>query len=59
MDSIIQDPVKTVQIDKKGAITRDPKTKNVVNKDQTKKFSLNYNKRIVENNFETLPYGYS
>ena len=59
MDSIIQDPAKTVCIDKKGAITRDPKTKNVVNKDQTKKFSLDYNKRIVENNFETLPCGYS
>ena len=44
----------------KGAITRDPKTKNVVNKDQTKKLSLNYNKRrVVKNNSETLPYGYS
>ena len=60
MDSIIQDPNKIVCIDKKGAITRDPKTKNVVNKDQTKKFSLNYNKRrVVKNNSETLPYGYS
>ena len=59
MDSIIQDPNKIVCIDKKGAITRDPKTKNIINKDQTKKFSLGYNKRIVEDNFETLPYGYS
>ena len=59
MDSIIQDPNKIVCIDKKGAITRDPKTKNMINKDQTKKFSLGYNKRIVEDNFETLPYGYS
>ena len=58
MDLIIQDPVKTVQIDKKGAITRDPKTKNVVNKDQTKKFSLGYNKRIVLDNLDTVPYGY-
>ena len=38
LDEIIQEPNKIVCIDKKGAITRDPKTKNVVNKDQTKKF---------------------
>ena len=56
MDMIIQDPTKTVCIDKKGAITRDTKTKNVINKDQTKKFSLGDNKRIVKDNFETLPY---
>ena len=59
MNLIIQNPTKTVQIEKKGAITRDPKTKTVVNKDQTKMFSLNYNKRIVDDNFDTIPYGYT
>ena len=59
MDMIIQDPTKTVCIDKRGAITRDAKTKNVINKDQTKKFSLGYDKRIVTNNLDTIPYGYS
>ena len=57
MDMIIQDSTETVQIDKKGAITRDAKTKTLVNKDQTKMFSLNYNKRRI-NNFDTLPYGH-
>ena len=57
MDSIIQDPTKTVCINKKGAITRDPKTKNLINKDQKKQFSLGYNKRIVNNNYDTIPYG--
>ena len=57
MDSIIEDPTKTVCINKKGAITRDSKTKNVVNRDQTKQFSLGYNKRIVINDYDTVPYG--
>ena len=58
MESIIQDSSKTVCTVKKGAITRDPNTKNVVNKDQTKTFSLGYNKRMVQDNYDTLPYGY-
>ena len=57
MDMLIHDPTETVQIDKKGAITRDAKTKTLVNKDQTKTFSLAYNKRIIKD-FDTLPYGY-
>ena len=57
MDEIIQKPTKIVCTDKKGAITRDPKTKNVVNRDQTKTLLLNYNKRIVNDNFDMIPYG--
>ena len=57
MDMLIQDPTETVQIEKKGAITRDAKTKTLVNKDQIKTFSLGYDKRVI-NNFNTLPYGY-
>ena len=57
MDAIIADPEKTVCISKKGAITRDPKTKNVVNRDETKMFSLGYNKRIVNDDYDTVPYG--
>lgn len=58
MESMIQNPSKNVSIVKKGAITRDPKTKKVVNKDQTKTFSLGYNKRVIQDNYDTLPYGY-
>jgi hypothetical protein len=58
MDSMIQGITGSVSIFKKGAITRDPKTKNIVNKDQTKTFSLGYNKRVIQDNYDTLPYGY-
>lgn len=58
MDSMIQGITGSVSIPKKGAITRDPKTKNIVNKDQTKTFSLGYNKRVIQDNYDTLPYGY-
>jgi hypothetical protein len=58
MDSMIQGITGSVSISKKGAITRDPKTKNIVNKDQTKTFSLGYNKRVIQDNYDTLPYGY-
>ena len=42
MEELIQDPSKTVIIEKKNAITRDAKTKTIVNQDQTKTFSLGY-----------------
>ena len=58
INEVIQDPSKTVTISKKNAITRDAKTKMIVNKDQTKTFSLGYDKRVVQNNFDTLPYGF-
>ena len=58
MEEIIHDPSKTVVIEKKNAITRDAKTKMIVNQDQTKTFSLGYDKRVVQNNFDTLPYGF-
>ena len=55
---IIQDPSKTVTIEKKNAITQDAKTKTIVNQDLTKTFSLGYDKCVVQSNFDTLPYGY-
>ena len=58
MEEIIHDPSKKVVIEKKNAITRDAKTKTIVNQDQTKTFPLGYDKRVVQNNFDTLPYGF-
>ena len=58
MAEIIHDPSKMVVIEKKNAITRDAKTKTIVNQDQAKTFSLGYDKRVVQNNFDTLPYGF-
>ena len=29
----------------------------MVNRDQTKSFSLGYNKRIVNDDYDTVPYG--
>jgi hypothetical protein len=59
MDSMIQGATGSVSILRKGAITRDTKTKSVVSRDQTKTFSsLGYNKRVIQDNCDTLPYGY-
>ena len=58
MNDIVHDPSKTVTIEKKNAITRDAKTKTIVNQDQTKTFALGYDKRVLQSNFDTLPYGY-
>ena len=39
-------------------ITRDKKEKNIVTKRTKKDYRVVYNKRVVKNNYETVPYGY-
>ena len=39
-------------------IVRDVKTKQLVNTEQTKKFGFNFDKRVICDNFDTVPYGY-
>ena len=58
MEEIIHDPSKTVVIERKNAITRDAKTKTIINHGQMKTFSLGYDKRVVQSNFDTLPHGF-
>jgi hypothetical protein len=39
-------------------ITRDSKTKELLNKIETKEFGFVYDKRIILENFNILPFGY-
>ena len=39
-------------------ITRDKKEKNIVTKRTKKDYRIVYNKRVVKENYETVPYGY-
>ena len=55
VDCHIQDKV-TINIPYK--ITRDKKEQNIVTKRTKKDYRIVYNKRIVKDNYETVPYGY-
>ena len=55
VDCHIQDNV-TIRIPHK--ITRDKKEKNIVTKSMKKDYRIVYNKRVVKENYETVPYGY-
>ena len=55
VDCHIQDKV-TINIPYK--ITRDRKERNIVTKRTKKDFRIVYNKRVVKDNYETVPYGY-
>ena len=39
-------------------IIRDKKSKRILTKSEKKKYRIVYNKRIIVNNFDTLPYGF-
>jgi len=57
MEQLIASEIHSVTV-KNEEITRDPKTKQLVNRDQTKTFSFDFDKRIIIDNFDTVPYGY-
>jgi hypothetical protein len=62
MDKMVKKECKGVTIIDENKITRESKTKNIVNKYQEKFFSFDYDKRVINkiNNelIDTLPYGY-
>ncbi len=62
MDKMVKKECKYVTIIEENKITRDQKTKDIVNKYQEKFFSFDYDKRAINkiNNehIDTLPYGY-
>ena len=47
-----------VTVDMPFKITRDKKEKNIVTKRMRKDYRVVYNKRVITENYETLPYGY-
>ena len=58
MSKLVDGSLENVTTTRKNAITRSVLTKELVNKDQTKTFECGYNKRVVQANYDTLPYGY-
>ena len=58
MNEIIRDPSKKITIGRKNATKWEAKNKTIVNQDQTKTFALGYNKRVVQDDFDTVPYGF-
>ena len=58
MNDIIEGKKNRITTVKEQMITRDAKTKQIVNKYQEKDFTLGYDKRCVQENYNTLPYGY-
>ena len=57
MRNLVEGEISSILVKRENAITRDALTKCVVNKDQTKTFSCGYNKRVVLENYDTIPYG--
>jgi hypothetical protein len=57
MEKLIDGEIENIRVTNT-QITRNVQTKQLVNKDETKTLSFNFDKRIIVDNYNTLPYGY-
>ncbi len=58
MGDIVNGKKNRITIVKEQMITRDSRTRELVNKYNEKNFTLGYDKRCVQGDFDTVPYGY-
>jgi hypothetical protein len=62
MVQMVNSEIKGKTIVEENKITRDPKTKSIINKYQEKFFKFDYDKRVInkinDDQIDTLPYGY-
>lgn len=52
------DKEKRIVLNNPAKITRDAKRRKVVNREENKAYRMVYDKRIVQDDYSTLPYGY-
>ncbi|VDO12277.1 unnamed protein product [Brugia timori] len=57
MEKLIDSEINRVTVEN-SEITRDPETKQLVNQMKTKTFSFGFDKRVIRDNYDTVPYGY-
>lgn len=48
----------TIPVINPAKITRDVKRRRVINKEEIKKYGIVYTKRVIQQDFSTLPYGF-
>jgi len=57
MEKLIDQEIVRVQVTN-NQITRNKKTKQLINKEETKTLSFNFDKRIIIDSYDTISYGY-
>jgi hypothetical protein len=57
LEKLIDGEIQNVKVTNK-QITRDKNSKQLVNKEETKTLTFNFDKRIISGNYDTIPYGY-